>query len=81
MKYKHAAGLNMPVLKRLPAGTYYWCRCGETKDVPFCDGSHEGTGIEPLPFEKKGMGTVSLCSCGLTEKPPQCDGKHQDYHA
>ena len=44
MKFKNAAGQNMPSMHRLPAGTYYWCQCGETKNVPFCDGSHEGTG-------------------------------------
>ncbi len=44
MRFKNAAGQNMPSMHRLPAGTHYWCQCGETKNVPFCDGSHEGTG-------------------------------------
>jgi CDGSH-type Zn-finger protein len=79
MKFKNAKGLNMPTMHRLPEGTYHWCMCGETRNVPFCDGSHEGTGIEPLAFESTGKGTMSLCSCGLSGKPPTCDGKHQDY--
>jgi CDGSH-type Zn-finger protein len=79
MKFTNAKGLNMPTMHRLPEGTYYWCQCGETKNVPFCDGSHVGSGIEPLAFESTGKGTTSLCSCGLSGKPPACDGKHQEY--
>ena len=79
MKFVNAKGQTNPSMHRLEPGTHYWCRCGQTRDVPFCDGSHEGTGIEPLAFETTGRGTTSLCNCGLTEQPPQCDGKHKDY--
>lgn len=79
MKFENAKGQNFPSMHRLPAGTYHWCQCGQTKNVPFCDGSHVGTGIEPLAFESKGMGTVSICNCGLTEHAPTCDGRHQNY--
>lgn len=40
-----------PLVTELGVGTYYWCRCGKTRTVPYCDSSHEGTGITPLPFE------------------------------
>ena len=28
--------------------TYSWCACGRSKNQPFCDGSHPGTGLEPV---------------------------------
>ena len=27
--------------------TYWWRRCGRSQSQTLCDGSHEGTGIEP----------------------------------
>lgn len=79
MKFENAKGQTNPSMHRLPKGTYHWCQCGKTADVPFCDGAHAGTGIEPLAFEVTSLGTTSLCNCGLTDKAPHCDGKHKDY--
>ena len=36
---------------RLEKGTYYICACGRTLNQPNCDGSHAGTGIQPLVLE------------------------------
>ena len=65
-----------PLVTELGEGTYYWCQCGKTRTVPYCDGSHQGTGVSPLAFDIKTAGTVAICSCGLTKNPPYCDGSH-----
>ncbi len=65
-----------PLVTELGAGKYYWCRCGKTKTVPYCDASHQGSGVTPLAFEIEDAGTVAICSCGLTKNPPYCDGSH-----
>lgn len=32
------------------AGVHWVCSCGLTFHAPFCDGSHKGTGCQPLKF-------------------------------
>ena len=56
--------------------TYYWCRCGRSKNQPFCDGSHKGTGLSPLEFKPDKSGEVFLCRCKGTADAPYCDGTH-----
>lgn len=79
MRYENAAELDKPAMVTLEEGTYYWCRCGKTHTPPYCDGSHEGSGITPLEFTADGKTEVALCMCGLTGTPPCCDGSHVDY--
>lgn len=66
-----------PYSVQVKAGeTYYWCACGHSKNQPFCDGSHQGTGIEPVAFTAKDSETVYLCGCKRTSNKPFCDGAH-----
>ena len=61
----------------LEAGkNYYWCACGQSKNQPFCDGSHKGTGFVPVSFEAKETGRAYLCGCKHSANKPYCDGTH-----
>lgn len=66
-----------PIGVELEAGkTYHWCACGSSKSQPFCDGSHAGSGIEPLEFTADSSAKKFLCQCKHTKNPPFCDGAH-----
>lgn len=66
-----------PCLVELTAGrAYQWCVCGRSARQPFCDGSHQGTGIEPLRFLAAETGEALICACKRTRTPPFCDGSH-----
>lgn len=55
---------------------YFWCACGRSARQPFCDGSHKGTDLAPVPFEATESGTVWFCGCKSTASKPLCDGTH-----
>ena len=56
--------------------TYFWCSCGRSAKQPFCDGSHKGTGLEPLRHTAEKDGKLFFCGCKATGKSPLCDGSH-----
>lgn len=55
---------------------YYWCACGQSKNQPFCDGSHHGTDFTPKAFKATETGEAWLCMCKHSKNPPFCDGTH-----
>ena len=55
---------------------YWWCTCGRSKNQPFCDGSHKGTGLTPVGFKPQKSGEHWLCGCKSTGTKPFCDGTH-----
>ena len=56
--------------------SYWWCACGRSKNQPWCDGSHAGTGFEPHEFQVASAGRYTLCQCKHTANAPFCDGAH-----
>lgn len=55
---------------------YFWCSCGNSKNQPFCDGSHKGSSFSPTAFIAEKSDTVYLCGCKHSGNPPYCDGTH-----
>ena len=58
---------------------YFWCACGRSKNQPYCDGSHKGTGFAPIPYKALKEGEeVLFCGCKHTGEAPFCDGSHNN---
>ena len=66
-----------PAVLELDAGTYWWCACGQSKNQPFCDGSHAGTAFSPVEFTMDQKTKCALCQCKHTASQPMCDGTHK----
>jgi CDGSH-type Zn-finger protein len=66
-----------PYVLELAAADCYWCSCGQSKNQPFCDGSHKGGPFAPVKFTVTEKKTVALCGCKRTHTQPFCDGAHK----
>jgi CDGSH-type Zn-finger protein len=55
---------------------YWWCACGRSKNQPFCDGSHKGTGLAPVGWTASASDKVWFCGCKASGNKPLCDGTH-----
>jgi CDGSH-type Zn-finger protein/mannose-6-phosphate isomerase-like protein (cupin superfamily) len=71
-----------PYYFELEAGkTYYWCACGRSRNQPFCDGSHKGTGFTPVAYKAEAAEEVLFCGCKHSRTKPFCDGAHNNLSA
>lgn len=69
---------NKPAKVSLTKGKeYYFCACGQSKNQPFCDGSHAGTSFTPQSFIAEADGDAYLCACKQSANKPYCDGTHK----
>ena len=55
---------------------FFWCACGQSKNQPFCDGSHKGTAFTPVVATAPKAGDAYLCGCKHSGDKPYCDGTH-----
>jgi CDGSH-type Zn-finger protein len=55
---------------------YFWCACGQSKNQPFCDGSHKGSTFTPVQYKSDATKQVWFCGCKHTKNRPLCDGTH-----
>lgn len=70
--------LKSPLPIEVEAGKdYWWCACGQSKNQPFCDGSHKGTAFLPLQWTAEASGRKFFCACKHTRAQPFCDGSHK----
>jgi CDGSH iron-sulfur domain-containing protein 3 len=77
MTKPHIAGRE-PIAVEVEGGKdYWWCACGQSKNQPFCDGSHKAEGVyTPVQWTAPKSGTKYFCACKQTGKQPFCDGTH-----
>ncbi len=66
-----------PYVINLEPGQYYFCACGRSANLPFCDGSHKGSTVTPYEVTIAKAETLALCACRQSSNRPFCDGTHK----
>ncbi len=66
-----------PYVLEMEPGEYWWCRCGRSKNQPFCDGAHQETDIKPMQLTIEEKKKYALCGCKCSNNQPFCDGEHK----
>lgn len=66
-----------PYVLDMKPGTYWWCACGNSKNQPFCDGSHQGTPFSPKQVDITADCKVAWCGCKHSQNAPFGDGTHK----
>lgn len=68
---------NFPYKINETQGKKAYCACDKSSKLPYCDGSHKGSGKSPFVVEIKADGVVAVCGCGKSNTRPFCDGSHK----
>jgi CDGSH-type Zn-finger protein len=68
---------NKPYVVEETEGRKAYCACGSSRNLPYCDGSHKGSGISPFVVEIPENKTVAICGCRQSGQRPFCDGTHK----
>jgi len=57
--------------------TIAFCMCGNSKNGPYCDGSHKGTGKSPKVITYDDDTMIHVCGCQQSQNRPLCDDTHK----